>query len=69
MIYECEMVTRVYVKIKADDAEQVQDFMNTHSFDDIRRMTHEYSTDYEDNIIDVYDSNDPLDYQIDITIN
>ena len=67
MIYGCEMVTRVYVRIKADDPEQVQDFMNTHSFEDIKQMTHEYDADYEDNILDTYEDGDWIDYQIDIT--
>ena len=65
MIYECEMVTRVTVRIKADDEIQALDYIQTHDFSDIREQTSDYGIDYDDKIVTYYD--DDEDYAIDIT--
>lgn len=66
MIYVCEMTTRVYVRVKAEDVEQAQDFMDCHSFEDIKQMTSDFQIEYEDNIVDAYDDGEE-DFEIDIT--
>ena len=65
MIYECEMITKVTVKIKAEDEIQALDYIQTHDFSDIREQTSDYDIEYDDNIVDRYDDNE--DYAIDIT--
>lgn len=66
MIYVCEMTTRVYVRVKAEDVEQAQDFMNGHSYEDIKQMTSDFQIEYEDNIVDTYEDGEE-DFEIDIT--
>ncbi len=67
MIYECEMITKVTVRIKADDEIQAQDYMDTHTFEDIRKATSDYDVEYEDRIINYGDTYDNEGYAIDIT--
>ena len=67
MIFECEMITKVTVRIKADDEIQARDYMNTHTFEDIREATSDYSVEYEDRIVNYGEQYDNEGYGIDIT--
>ena len=44
MIFECEIITKVTVRIKADDEIQAQDYMDTHTKEEKRRKDREKRT-------------------------
>lgn len=70
MIYECEMVMKMLVKIKAKSEEQALEYIQTHTFEDIEEITSFYhSIDYDDKVISCHEeSSDEInDHIIDIT--
>ena len=67
MIFECEMITKVTVRIKADDEIQARDYISTHTFEDIREATSDYIIEYEDKIVNYGQECDDEGYAIDIT--
>lgn len=50
-VFRCQMTKLVTVNIKADSAEQAQEWMDTHDEDDILAQTKSYITEYNDEVI------------------
>lgn len=50
-VYECKMITVVTVNICADSAEEAQDWINTHSIEDVKAETTAYDIGYDDQVI------------------
>lgn len=50
-VYECKMTTVVTVNIRANSAEEAQDWINTHSLSELQEMTSAYDIDYDDQVV------------------
>lgn len=50
-VFRCQMAKLVTVNIKADSAEQAQEWLDTHDEDDVMAQTKSYITEYNDEVI------------------
>lgn len=50
-VYECRMVTVVTVNIRANSAEEAQDWLNLHNLGDVQEMTSAFDIEYDDQVL------------------
>lgn len=50
-VYKCKMARVATVNIRANSAEEADDWINTHSFSDLEKMASDYEVDYDDRVI------------------
>lgn len=60
-VYECRMVTVVTVNIRANSAEEVQDWIATHSLSELQVMTSAYDIEYDDQVVGEVDEEAAVD--------
>ncbi len=60
-VYRCQMTKLVTVNIKADSAEQAQEWLDTHDENDIQAETKRYETEYNDEVIGEVDEDAVID--------
>lgn len=60
-VYECKMITSVTVNIRANSAEEAQDWINTHSISELKEMTPAYDIDYDDQVVGEVDEEAAID--------
>lgn len=60
-VFECKMTKTVTVNIKADSAEGAQEWIDTHNFDDVEKLTTMYDTYYEDIVVCEVDETHAID--------
>ena len=60
-VFRCQMTKLVTVNIKADSAEQAQEWLNVHDEDDIQAQTKSYTTEYNDEVIGEVDELPDID--------
>lgn len=49
-VYNCQMQITVNFDIRANSAEEVQDWLNTHTIEDLKKLTTDYDIEYDDHI-------------------
>ncbi len=50
-VYECKMSITVTFDIRANSAEEAQDWLNSHSIEDLKEMTSAYDIEYDDQVL------------------
>lgn len=60
-VYECRMATVVTVNIRANSAEEVQDWIATHSLSELQAMTSAYDIEYDDQVVGEVDEEAAVD--------
>lgn len=50
-VYECRMVTVVPVNIRANSAEEAQDWLNLHNLGDVQERTSAFDIKYDDQVL------------------
>ena len=60
-VFRCQMTKLVTVNIKADSAEQAQEWLNVHDDDDIHAQTKSYNVEYNDEVIGEVDELPDID--------
>lgn len=61
-VYKCKMTTVVTVNIRANSAEEAQDWMDTNSIEDLERMESAYyDIEYDDQVIGEVDEEEAID--------
>lgn len=66
-VYECKMAMVVTVDIRANSAEEAQDWINSHSIADLQEMTSAYDIEYDDQVLGEIDESFYGFYGIDIS--
>ena len=66
MVYACVMEQRRYFNIEADSDDQVMDWLQTHSMQDVDNLTKDYTDEYEERICGYGDEGPGLKAHFDI---
>ena len=60
-VFMCQMTKQVIVNIKADSAEQAQEWLDTHNEYDIQAETKRYEVEYNNRVIGELDEDSVID--------
>ena len=65
-IFECKMIREITFYLKAEDEVAAQDFLDSHSQEEVMKATSGYGVEYDDSVIGEAEDPDAGNYCIDI---